>query len=302
MVDIVSLLSSDGYIMCNKTLIKLFGADCAILIGELCAEYNYYKTLGKVETDNSFYSTQENIEDNTGLNGYAQRKALKTLTENGIISVIKKGMPAKNYYTIEVEQLLKIFTTSDLKFKPQVIENLNLNNNKQKTINKKENNSKELLEKSPSKRKLINPIESEIVVTPKPKKKSSSLYTKCVDMILEYTQDDKSIALLKQYLEMRLAIKDKPMYANQWKGLLNKLDKLAETEEVLQQIVSQSIELGYASFYPYNPNIGKGGGNYDWHTDAANVDVKTKKMTKEDKEKLEKEIERRKQSGQRVAF
>ena len=87
MVDIISLLSTDGYIMCNKTLIRLYGSDCAILIGELCAEYNNYKITGEL-IDDSFYSTQENIENNTGINAYYQRKAFKVLQDEGIITHI----------------------------------------------------------------------------------------------------------------------------------------------------------------------------------------------------------------------
>ena len=43
MNGIAELLSSDGYIITNKVLIKKFGLHSAVLIGELCAEYVYWK-------------------------------------------------------------------------------------------------------------------------------------------------------------------------------------------------------------------------------------------------------------------
>lgn len=133
-MDIISLLSTDGYIVCNKTLIKLFGAEAAILIGELCAEYNYFQRINELDENGSFYSTQTNIEENTGLNAYAQRKAIKTLTDAGIIEVTKKGLPAKNYFKIFDDKLLNIFTTSPLNFEGLEVQNLNINNNNKKII------------------------------------------------------------------------------------------------------------------------------------------------------------------------
>jgi hypothetical protein len=59
-----------------------------------------------------FFSTRENIEKNTGLNEHYQRKAMKTLTDNGILKIVKKGCPAKNYYSIDFNKLYEILTTS----------------------------------------------------------------------------------------------------------------------------------------------------------------------------------------------
>lgn len=79
----------------------------------------------------------------------------------------------------------------------------------------------------------------------KPKQKRMSLWDKCVQYINEYTEDSELRDALTEYLKIRLAMKNKPIFAGQWKALLNKLDifddKLA--------VVKQSLELGYASFY-----------------------------------------------------
>ena len=57
--------------------------------------------------------------------------------------------------------------------------------------------------------------------------------------------------LLISYLNYRISIKDKPLYANMWKGMLNKLCELGQDDVLLyEDIIKQSIERGYLSFYP----------------------------------------------------
>lgn len=60
---ITSLLSSSNFIITNKILIKAVGIKVAILIGELCFEYNYWEQRNELKYGEWFYSTRENIED-----------------------------------------------------------------------------------------------------------------------------------------------------------------------------------------------------------------------------------------------
>lgn len=242
MVDIISLLSTDGYIMCNKTLIKLYGSDCAILIGELCAEYNYYKITGEL-IDNSFYSTQENIESNTGINAYYQRKAFKVLQDEGIILVVKKGIPAKNYYTINTEKLAEIFAIASCEeAKGLAVQALNINNNKQNKINK-------IVSKDTNINNIASEIEFDFGIQEKPKKKN--LFDKCLDIIYEWTNDKKLQDLLVQYLKVCLEMKS-IRGANQWKGMLNTLEKvqLQCQPHTYEEIIEQAIIRGWKTFYP----------------------------------------------------
>ena len=64
---VASLLASSSFIMTNKILIKAVGTDAAILLGELCSEYNYWEQRNELTNKYWFFSTRENIEDNTGL-------------------------------------------------------------------------------------------------------------------------------------------------------------------------------------------------------------------------------------------
>ena len=86
----------------------------------------------------------------------------------------------------------------------------------------------------------------------KPKKKN--LYQKCLDMIYEFTNDGKLTELLIQYLDLLLEKsknEGKPLYANQFKGMLNKLDEICK-DGLYGEVVQQSIVKGYIGFFPVN--------------------------------------------------
>ena len=84
----------------------------------------------------------------------------------------------------------------------------------------------------------------------KQKEKSPSLFMKCSSLIEDFTDNEELKKALMHYLRVRLEIKDKPLYANSWKGLLNKLNREFSTTEEKLETVYQSIERGYASFFP----------------------------------------------------
>ena len=242
MNGISKLLSTDGFIQVNKTLIKKAGLHEAILIGELCAEYNYWEERGLLE-DDYFYSTRDNIEENTGLSEHYQRKALSTLYELGIILIEKRGLPAKNYYKINFDVLLSILEESSCqRRRQQDTESVNLNNNKQTKIKEKEKNS--------SKEELHS---QEFSFGKQSKPKKENLYTKCMNMIDAKTTDATCRLLLRDWLSMLLEKyrgRGKVLYANVFKGKLNMLDKYDEKDWA--DIIRYNIQRGYEGFYPIN--------------------------------------------------
>lgn len=238
MNGISKLLSTDGFITVNKTIIRELGLHEAIMIGELCSEYNYWEKCNKLEND-MFYSTRDNIEYNTGLSEHFQRKALKTLQEKEIISIEKRGLPAVNYYKINFDKLLILLSTSASSREQLKIESVNLNN-KQTKIKKEKTNSKELVQNS-------SPFEFG-----KQKQPKSNMYANCVSMIDDFTQDTQVRVDLTDYLKLLFEMrKDRfAFYANNWKGLLRKLSRLSKDPKEQHEIICQSIERGYKSFFP----------------------------------------------------
>lgn len=296
---ISELLSNNGYIMYNKKLAKNLGIYEAIYLGELCAEYSYWKQCGKLE-DDMFFSTQENIMNNTQLSVHQQKTTLKKLKDLNIITVVKKGLPAKNYYKIN-EDVLQHYMETDLsesntdsqvsdtgnnevhsESKINSLENQKLtdiNNNKQIRINNNtiskdivqnpvhtKTNTNKTLSKINSKSlfstNVTNIDESTLdkynfILEKSINKEKLSRYEKCYLEIFKFTDNEDLRVLLDTYLQMRLEIKDKPIYYNQWKGLLGKLNKLSLDIKEQIDIVQYSLDRGYASFFElkqYKPN------------------------------------------------
>ncbi len=111
-MGILQLLAKENYIAYSKPLAQKIGIDEAILFGELCSMCNLY---GDVE----FFCEQQRLCDDTCLTEYRVRNALKHLCEQGLVSVVKKGLPAKNYYTLSEERFLELMgcqSTSGAKF------------------------------------------------------------------------------------------------------------------------------------------------------------------------------------------
>lgn len=105
---VMSLLSNNGYIIVNKEIIKKIGLHEAIILGEMCSEYTYWERENKLK-DGFFFSTRENIEENTGLSAYQQREPFKNLVEGGIIIEKLVGMPQKKWYSLNMDKLYEIF-------------------------------------------------------------------------------------------------------------------------------------------------------------------------------------------------
>lgn len=113
-MSILHLIASDGFISVNKTFIKLLGLDAAVILGELASEHNYWEREGKLKAE-FFYSTAENLEENTGLSRHQQTKAINKLIEVGIIEVRLMGIPSKKYFKINKENLLEVVKSKVLK-------------------------------------------------------------------------------------------------------------------------------------------------------------------------------------------
>ena len=140
---LMNLLSNSGYIIVNKEIIKKIGLHEAIIIGELCSEYTYWEKANKLD-NGYFFSTRENIEENTGLSAYQQREAFKRLAQMGIVLERLKGMPQQKWYSLDMEKLYDLlnkgtsFITSSEEIKDQGIKKFDTKILKNLIINSKE--------------------------------------------------------------------------------------------------------------------------------------------------------------------
>ena len=127
------LLSSSAFLIVNKQLAKQVGLKGAVLLADLISKEEYFIANGM--TDGWFFNTEANIERDTTLTSYQQRKVLKTLKKYEIIETKRKGIPAKQYFKINEANLLKILSCEETK--ELVIKKLNdLSETNLTTINK----------------------------------------------------------------------------------------------------------------------------------------------------------------------
>lgn len=140
-MSILNLLSQKDYIAYNKHFAKEVGVDEAIVFGELCSICNIH--------GEEFYFEQHRIIEETCLTEYRIRNALKNLQDFGLVSVTKKGLPAKNYYSLNENALIeiisrstsgvKIDTTGDCEIDTTTTNTTNnTNTSKEKTTKKKQ--------------------------------------------------------------------------------------------------------------------------------------------------------------------
>ena len=100
------LLSSTAFLIVNKELAKQVGLKAAVLLADLISKEEYF--ISKGMTDGWFFNTESNIEADTTLNPYHQRKCIKTLKTHQIIETKRMGIPAKQYFKINEQQVMQI--------------------------------------------------------------------------------------------------------------------------------------------------------------------------------------------------
>jgi len=99
------LLSSSSFLIVNKSLAKQIGLKETVLLADLISKEEYFIANGM--TDGWFFNTEKNIEADTTLTAFMQRKCLKALRKYGIIETKRKGIPAKQFFKINEEVVVK---------------------------------------------------------------------------------------------------------------------------------------------------------------------------------------------------
>jgi hypothetical protein len=92
----------EGIVAVRPSLIRTLrgNGNAAILLSQLL-----YWSRRLADHRGWFYQTQQRLEEQTGLGSHAQRKAVKLLARLGILKTDLRGVPAKLYYRVELQQL-----------------------------------------------------------------------------------------------------------------------------------------------------------------------------------------------------
>ena len=133
----------------------------------------------------------------------------------------------------------------------------------------------------------------------KQKPKKQNLYTKCVSLIDQKTNNNEIRSLLIDWLNMLLEkykSTGKVLYVNVFKGKLNMLNEYDEKD--WKKIIKYNIQKGYEGFYPIP--------SYNYRTDLKDKPwekgVKSEAYTEEEKRQIEREREEMEARGERVWY
>ena len=225
-----------------------------------------------------------NITEGTLKNRLTKLRKMELITSKTIANENSQG--SRTYYRITSLLYDMLFETTSLKNdvleEPRHFEmtsNTQVNNNKVNKVVSKDTTT-----------------EFEFGGT-KQKPKKDNLFTKCISLIDSYDFScwGNIRNLLIDYLQFRMSIKDKPLYTNMWKGMLNKLVELCDSDiQQYEAIIKQSIERGYLSFYPISS------GSSVLHAESGARHVP--RMTQEDYDKEAEHLAELEAQGVQVRF
>lgn len=239
--------------------------------------------------ESAFHGSRNYIANTFNISKPTVDKAIQNLLDKHyIIKYESEDFNTSNSYSVNIQVVKKLYMGS-----------------KETLLGSKETlqgGSKETLLNNTSKqtnsknKKDIN-IEFEFGGT-KQKPKKDNLFTKCVSLIDSYDFScwGNIRNLLIDYLQFRMSIKEKPLYTNMWKGMLNKLVELCDDDiSMYEAVIKQSIEKGYLSFYPASS-----GNNSGLHTESGARHVP--RMTQEDYDKEAEHLAELEAQGMQVRF
>jgi hypothetical protein len=96
----------ESYLEFNARCIRKFGPAAGTFLRQLV-----YWTGKEHDPEGWIYKTQSEMEDETGLSRTQQEKARKILRKAGVLEEVKKGIPCRLHYRVDLEALLGVMET-----------------------------------------------------------------------------------------------------------------------------------------------------------------------------------------------
>lgn len=107
-MNILSLLDSNGFIKLNKSLTHYLGLHTTIFLAEIISEHEYWRKMNRLDEQGFFYSTVENVWEETGLKRDIQMKSIARLKSLGILEVERLGSKRMRHFRIDEQKLTSI--------------------------------------------------------------------------------------------------------------------------------------------------------------------------------------------------
>lgn len=159
---LTKIFNGFSYWALPKFLVLTIGIYSTLYLSHLVSKLNYLKKNKLIDKNGFFYCTQENIEKDTGMSKRTQQRIIKRLKFLNLIEVKTCTVPPRNYYKINVQELVQRSQNGCYESDKKTAINqpkrlLIYNNNKLEEHKLEDNISKDILE---SNSKNLNPIKT----------------------------------------------------------------------------------------------------------------------------------------------
>lgn len=247
MILVFELLKGNGCVVLNKAIMKILGIEAALLLGELLSEYAYYEDREELTEDGYFFSKSENIERNTTLSYYKQSEALKILQSYGLVETELRGVPARKYFRLDLDNILQ-FTLSDFKnFENKDLKGHSFENPQNPDFENFENSYKNKYRDNKNNSICVSEVKKE----PPKKEVKNMTPLKALEVYKEeLSLSPEVVEALKEFIEMRRRNKNN-LTAYGLKRDILKLLKLSSDPEEQIKIINQSVDKCWKGFFEY---------------------------------------------------
>ena len=111
----LEIFSSHSYLIINKKLLKHYGPDVSIFLSNLIDKYKYFLSKGVLKDDGWFFLIHTVQIEQTGLTLKKIRTCKNILIEDNILEVGRFGIPSKEWYRLNLDELLSCIVVSTTK-------------------------------------------------------------------------------------------------------------------------------------------------------------------------------------------
>lgn len=112
--QILDFFCSDAYLTVNKYILQAFGPNKAIFLSNLLNKYKYLSEQNLTESGWFFHIMEEQCAE-TGMSEYQIRSCKDFFKEIQVVSTMFKQMPLKEFYKVNLANLLKHLNTKETK-------------------------------------------------------------------------------------------------------------------------------------------------------------------------------------------
>lgn len=111
---VINGLTGTAFVMLNKTFLRQLPTLAeSVLLSELLSSYKYHLHHRSLELDDSFSIPLKYYRRQIGLSFYQQERAIKSLSQNGFITVQKRGFPATRFARLDFDVIFDLLNQPD---------------------------------------------------------------------------------------------------------------------------------------------------------------------------------------------